>query len=265
MLILNSPAKINLFLKIMGKRPDGYHDLCSLFQTLDLTDTLKLNLSDSDNFTCTDHLIQSQDNLALKALCLFRDETKLNFSVHCHLIKNIPLQAGLGGGSSNAATMLKGLNQLLNFPLDDLALHLLAAKLGSDVPFFLKGGSAFCEGRGELVKTLRPLERQTVWIVKPPIGISTPEVYRNLDLSKLPLRNPKESLQAHLFGKGEYYNDLEETALAIEPSVKELKKHLLKQGFRTVMLSGSGSSLICFGEGEPNVPADTFSRRCTFI
>jgi 4-diphosphocytidyl-2-C-methyl-D-erythritol kinase len=262
---LNSPAKVNLFLKVLNKRPDGYHDIASLFQTIDLFDYLKLQLSDSDHFTCSDPQLATDDNLVVKALNLFREKSALSFSVNCHLVKNIPLEAGLGGGSSNAATMLKGLNQLLNYPLENDELFEIAKMLGSDVPFFLYGGAAYCEGRGEVVKRIKPLEPKRLWIIKPPEGIPTPKVYQCLDLNTLSTRNPKHSLQEHLLGKGEYYNDLEDAALSISPAVKNLKEELQKQGFSKVMLTGSGSSLISFDELTPTLSSDIFIRKCRFI
>lgn len=264
MITLLAPAKINLFLRILGKRDDGYHAIASLFQTLDLADQLQLEIAPVDSFTCSAPALETADNLVMKALALFRSQIKTPFAVKCHLVKSIPLQAGLGGGSSDAAAMLNGLNQLLNHPLADDELLPLATQLGSDVPYFLKPGPAYCEGRGELVKRLKPLEKQTVWIIKPPFGLSTPQVYQTLNLASLKPRDPKLSLEEHLLGKGEYYNDLEEAAFALEPSLATLKASLLDQGFSTVLLSGSGSSLFCLGTPYPTTPPDHFVRKCCF-
>lgn len=265
MLTLKSPAKINLFLKIISKRPDGFHELASLFQTIDFSDQLEIKLSPNDHFTCSDPRIPHKDNLALKALKLFREASHLSFSITCHLTKIIPLQAGLGGGSSNAATMLKGLNTLLDNPLSNDKLHSIASQLGSDVPFFLEGGTALCEGRGEIITSLPNLPRKSLWIVKPSIGISTPEVYKKLDLSKAEFKNIPAIISGHQKGEGEFFNDLEAPAFLIEPSVKQLKDQLLDQGFFPVLLSGSGASLFCFGDHTPKVPANTFVKRTQYI
>ncbi|MCB1114270.1 MAG: 4-(cytidine 5'-diphospho)-2-C-methyl-D-erythritol kinase [Chlamydiia bacterium] len=264
MLTLNSPAKVNLFLKVLNKREDGYHDIASLFQTIDLFDEIRLKLSDQDEFTCSDPELQNKENLVVKAIRLFREKSGKDFFVSCHLVKHIPKEAGLGGGSSNAATCLNGLNQLLNFPLENDELLDIARELGSDVPFFLYGGSAYCEGRGDKIKRIKPLEPKRLWVIKPPEGIPTPEVYKCLDLNQLPSKNPLQTLQDHLLGKGEYYNDLEAAALSISPAVKELKEILKAQGFEKVMLSGSGSTLIAFDELTPELPPEYFVRKCRF-
>lgn len=264
MLTLNSPAKINLFLKVLNKREDGYHEIASLFQTIDLFDQVKLQIAEKDTFTCSEPSLAHGQNLVVKAIELFRQKSQQEFGVNCHLVKNIPVEAGLGGGSSNAATVLKGLNQLLNYPLENDELMDIAKELGSDVPFFLYGGAAYCEGRGEIVKKIRSLEPKRLWIIKPPEGIPTPEVYKCLDLNALSNKNPKLTLQDHLLGKGEYYNDLEAAALSISPALRELKADLESQGFKKVMLSGSGSSLIAFDELTPDLPPHIFVRKCRF-
>lgn len=265
MLTLQAPAKINLFLRVLSKRGDGYHELASLFQTIDIFDQLTLQLTPEDKFTCSKPELENSDNLVMKALDLFRKKSGKSFGLACHLVKNIPMQAGLGGGSSDAAQMLKGLNQLLSYPFEDTDLLELARELGSDVPFFLTGGAAYCEGRGDIVKKIKSLENKTLWIIKPPVGVSTPVVYQKLDLSKLVERNPKLSLQDHLLSKGEYYNDLEEAAFAAEPSLRGVKENLLAQNFATVTLSGSGSAFFCIGDVYPTVPKDYYIRRCNYL
>lgn len=259
-----APAKINLFLRVLNKRDDGYHNLASLFQTIDLSDEIHLQLSDEDRFTCSNPELENPDNLVIKALNLFRRHVD-PFHVKIHLIKNIPLQAGLGGGSSDAAATLLGLSELLNHPLSDEALHLLACQLGSDVPFFLKPGPAYCEGRGELIQRVKKLKNQPLWIVKPPFGLSTPAVFQCLNLSLLSARDPRNSLEGHLYSAGDYYNDLEEAAFSLEPSLRRIKTTLLTQGFTTVTLSGSGSAFFCLGDGCPNMPQDFFVRQASFL
>lgn len=157
MLTLISPAKVNLFLRVLGKRPDGYHELASLFQAIDLADTLHFTLSKHDHLTCTDPAIPLDNtNLIWKTVHLFRRKTNHQFPIHIHLEKNIPIQAGLGGGSSNAATTLWALNELLNTHIPSETLTAWAGEIGSDVPFFLSTGTAYCTGRGEIVKSLPP-------------------------------------------------------------------------------------------------------------
>lgn len=247
---LKSPAKVNLFLKILGRRPDGYHELASLMQTISLCDTLTFTLSDHDRFTCTDpSLPHDSSNLVIAALDLFRRRSGDLFSIHLHLEKQIPIQAGLGGGSSNAATTLWGLNHLRGHRFSDRELMEMGAELGSDVPFFLSQGTAYCEGRGERVTELPPMPAEDVWIVKPREGLSTPQVYRTLELSKLSPRDPHVSLKKIALGSPEYYNDLEDPALTLEPRLGLIKSDLERSGYSTVLLSGSGTSFFCLGEG----------------
>lgn len=147
---LFSPAKINLFLRVVSKEPDGYHHLSSLFQAISLGDTLIMERASTDQLTC-DHSFLPTDhsNLILKAIKLFRQRTGCEQAFKVHLIKRIPIQAGLGGGSSNAATTLWGCNQLAQTNLSDSTLMEWGTELGSDVSFFFSQGTAHCTGRGE--------------------------------------------------------------------------------------------------------------------
>lgn len=235
MLKLKSPAKVNLFLRVAGRRPDDYHDLASLFQTVDLYDTLKLTLAESDSLTCKDLSIPvDHTNLILKAADLFRQKTGIDVKVHVDLDKQIPPQSGLGGGSSNAATTLWALNQLCDQPATTEELMRWSGEIGSDIPFFFSQGTAYCTGRGEKVEP-RPLKAVKGWIVKPPQGLCTAKVFQNLKIRK------RDQTQ-------EYFNDLEQSAFEILPELAEIKKNLLKSGFNTVVMTGSGSAFFCLGE-----------------
>jgi 4-diphosphocytidyl-2-C-methyl-D-erythritol kinase len=250
MLSLRSPAKINLFLRVLNRRSDGYHELASLFQTIDLADHLNVSISStgSDELTCTDPLIPADpSNLAWKAASLFRHQTNQKFYFKIHIQKQIPQQAGLGGGSSNAATTLWALNQLLNQPATEDQLALWGSLIGSDVPFFLSQGTSYCTGRGEILHPMPPLFKQRLVIVKPPYGMPTPAVYNKLRLSALVDRDPNLALQQFFSGQPSYFNDLEEAAFSVQPALADLKKTLLSSGFETVLLSGSGSSFFCLG------------------
>jgi 4-diphosphocytidyl-2-C-methyl-D-erythritol kinase len=217
---LRSPAKLNLFLRILRKCSDGYHELASLFQAVDLFDTLDFALDEKDQLSCSDAAIPiDSTNLILKAATLFRCKTGLQFGLRVHLDKKIPHQAGLGGGSSNAATTLWALNQLLGQSIPTKELIQWAGEIGSDVPFFLSQGTAYCTGRGERVRPLAPLQNQHFWIVKPPQGTSTPAVYGKLDLKKLPQRDPELYLKAFLTGRPDYFNDLEQAACLVTPEI----------------------------------------------
>jgi 4-diphosphocytidyl-2-C-methyl-D-erythritol kinase len=251
MIRLFSPAKINLFLRIVSKRPDGYHNLSSVFQTISLCDTLTIQLHPHDELTCTDaHLPTDTSNLILKATALFRRKTGLKQGFKIHLIKQIPTQAGLGGGSSNAATTLWACNHLMNtrIPLDTLKQW--GSEIGSDIPFFFSEGTAYCTGRGELVAHLPSLTARPLWIVKPRVGLSTPEVYRQLNFVNSEAEISKlHDCEDFLLGQLPYFNDLERPSFELKPELKQLKLDLLERGFETVLMSGSGSAFFCFGQG----------------
>ena len=259
MITLFSPAKINLFLRILDKRSDGYHEIGSLFQALDLCDSLNFSFSDRDELTCTDSKLAVDDsNLVIKAVNLFRKKTGLNFGIKIHLIKNIPMGGGLGGGSSNAATTLWGLNELCDRPLSFEELLLLGGELGSDVPFFFSEGTAYCTGRGEIVKFLPPLLPQKLWLVCPNYGISTVEVYKKFSCKEKSTIPPEVLLDMFLSCHAIYINDLEKPAFILMPELALLKKKLQSQGFKVVMMSGSGTSFFCIG-GDSSPKDDDFS------
>ena len=169
-----SPSKLNLFFLIIDKRPDGYHQISSLLQAIDLGDTLHIDLAADDEMRCSDaRLPTDRRNLVIKARDLFRAKLaekreKSDFCAHIFLDKKVPMEAGLGGGSSNAATTLWALNHLLKSPFTDDELAQMGSEIGSDIPFFFSSGSALCSGRGEIV---RPpgfiVPKEQVTIVKP--------------------------------------------------------------------------------------------------
>ncbi|MDF2549876.1 MAG: ispE [Chlamydiales bacterium] len=240
-----SPAKVNLFLSIEGRRKDGYHSLNSLFQTLSLSDTLAISPAASDQLTANRaDLPCDSSNLICQALSLMRERASFP-PVHIHLEKNIPMQAGLGGGSSNAATTLFALNHIFNLQISEAELRQIGAYLGSDVPFFFSSGTALCQGRGDEVRSLTPLEEQKLWVVKPSFGLSTPAVYRALKVDDLPKRDVTKALQDWQTGSLALFNDLERPALELAPSLSRLKAHLEAQG-ASCQLSGSGSAFFYF-------------------
>lgn len=250
MIKLLSPAKINLFLRVLGKRPDGYHELASLFQAVDLCDTLECSLGNEDRLTCSHPTLPvDSSNLILKAADLYRRKTGLNCGLHVHLDKKIPIQGGLGGGSSNAATTLWALNVLNNNLVPTKDLIAWSSEIGSDISFFFSTGTAYCTGKGEQIQNHPPLVERQFWIVKPPQGTSTPQVYKCLDLKKLVLRDPLIALESFLTPDPHYFNDLEEAAYTVMPDLREIKTQLEKGGFQAI-LSGSGSSFFCVGEGK---------------
>jgi 4-diphosphocytidyl-2-C-methyl-D-erythritol kinase len=249
MLTLASPAKINLFLRILNRRPDGYHELASLFQAVDLCDLMTFTLADSDCLRCSDSSLPTgPSNLIWRAIDLFRQRTGLNKALHVILDKRIPIEAGLGGGSSNGATALWAINRLLGFPVATSDLMAWAAEIGADVAFFFSSGTAYCTGRGEMIRSLPPLPSQNLHLVKPLAGLSTPAVYRQLDLDSLSPLEPEWLLAEWLAGRHALINDLEAPAFALKPHLRALKRQLLDAGFDAQM-SGSGSAFFCLGKG----------------
>lgn len=262
-LSLFSPCKINLFLRIIRKRSDGFHDLASLFQTIGFGDMLHLKLledesSEADVFECNmEGVPTDKTNLVIRALDLVRVKTGNEGKYFkANLVKQVPAQAGLGGGSGNAAAAMWGANELLGRPATLEQLVGWSGDLGSDITFFLSEGSAYCTGRGEIMTPVDPLPDGTkVCIVKPDIGLSTPEVFKALDYDQLSTKDPEDLLKTFMekgavdAGEDAYVNDLEQPAFDCLPQLGELKKEIQSvEGFDHVMMSGSGTSIFCIGE-----------------
>lgn len=250
-LVLSSPSKVNLFFRVISKRPDGFHEIASLYQAVGLYDTLYFRKSSHLSVTCSNpSLSTGESNLVTKAARLFFQKTGMESAADIHLVKNIPVEAGLGGGSGDAATTLWGLNELYGRPAGLSELMEWGATLGSDVAFFFSSGCAYCTGRGEKLESLPPMDLPVkVTIVKPKEGLSTPLVYKNCRVENFPLRSPEESLISFQQGKGDFYNDLEIPAFSLLPSLKEIKTLLESAGFSHALMCGSGTAFFCLGEG----------------
>lgn len=245
---LFSPAKVNLFLRVLGRRLDGFHEIASLFQAIDLGDTLTFSLSKHDFFTCnSQHIPCDRSNLVLRAADLFRQKTGLTSGLRVHLDKQIPVGAGLAGGSSNAATTLWALNQLHDCPASTEQLAAWSADIGSDIPFFFSEGRAYVTGRGEHVEPL-PLRRGSGWLLIPSLSLSTQQIYRNLDLAQCSSLAP-----AQLLENGTLINDLEAPAFHFAPQLQKAKTRLIESGYE-VLMTGSGSTLVAFGSKKPRHP-----------
>ena len=181
-IILKSPAKINLHLEVIGKREDGFHELAMIMQNIDLSDYLELEINNEGliklETDCHD-LSVSSDNLIIKSANLLKKKSNKDFGANIYLRKNIPIGAGLAGGSSNAAATLIGLNKLWNLKIDEKTLCLLGSKLGSDIPFFINGGTQLCFGRGEILEKLDSIYKYGVLLLKNPnVSVSTAETYK---------------------------------------------------------------------------------------
>lgn len=266
--ILSSPAKTNLFFRVIFKRPDGFHEIASLYQAISFFDSICFRKNGSFTVTSTDPTLPvDHSNLVYRAADLFFTKTGIQPSVHLHLIKNIPIQAGLGGGSGNAATVLWGLNELFEAKVSVQELALWSATLGCDVPFFFSQGTAYCTGKGDLfTEEGVPQIKGDVTIVKPIESLSTPLVYSCCNPLEFPSRDPHLSLQGFNLDQGPFYNDLEIPAFKLLPSLEQLRDALLLAGFSHVVLSGSGSAFFCLGKPKtPDLPANCLIKKARFI
>lgn len=257
---LFSPAKLNLFFRVLRRREDQFHEIASLFQTISLGDNLHISLAEKEELFCNDPSIPlDEKNLVSKAISLFRRKSNLDFHVKVDLHKKIPVESGLGGGSSNAATALWGLNALLKTGFSDKELQGLSSEIGSDVPFFFSHGVAYCQGRGEMVEDLLPLPNKTLFLAKPQFGLGTPQVYRNCRPESFSPRDPKQIIEGFYHGEPVYFNDLETSAFELAPSLVDLKEKLIESGFEKVVMTGSGTSFFCFGKDKaPDLPGILF-------
>lgn len=261
---LDAPAKVNLFLEIVRRREDGYHDLVSLFQTIALYDTLHVAPAAELTLSCdAPGIPQDASNLILKAAQALRQEAGITQGAVFHLEKRIPDGGGLGGGSSDAAAALQLCNRLWKLGLTRTELARVGQTIGSDVPFFLYGGVCLCEGRGEVISPRPDLLPLPVAVAAPGWKIPTAEAYRNLRPETFNQRNPRELLHlwqefsGHFAADGDAeqdqqrlnilrrihdasFNRFEETAFALQPQQKPMQDALRAAGWLP-RLSGSGS------------------------
>jgi 4-diphosphocytidyl-2-C-methyl-D-erythritol kinase len=233
---VRSYAKINWSLRVTGKRADGFHDLETVFQTISLQDTLTFRESDRLVLTCDDRTIPTDErNLVVRAARALGVER-----VAIHLEKRIPAGGGLGGGSSNAAATLVALSRMFSL---DAPLERIALELGSDVPFFLVGGTAYATGRGEVITPLPDAPRTPLLLVLPRERVSTAEAFRALTHFSQPL-----GIDAYR-DSANFTNDFEEPVFAHFPQLRTLKERLYGQGARWAQMSGSGSTIVgAFGD-----------------
>jgi 4-diphosphocytidyl-2-C-methyl-D-erythritol kinase len=247
-LSLLAPAKVNLFLEVLGKRPDGYHDLETLMVAVDLRDQLEFWPDESLTLTCDDPgLTCGPDNLVLKAAERLRQVANYRGGVRIRLEKRIPMQAGLGGGSSDAAATLKGLNRLWKLGLPDAELARLGGEVGSDVAFFFSPGAAWCTGRGEKVEPVTMGRQLDFVLACPGVGLSTANVFRRVSVPAKPqsgemLRRAVEHGDVEEIGR-RLHNRLQEPAEALCPAVREAREKLQKAGPAGALMTGSGSAV----------------------
>jgi 4-diphosphocytidyl-2-C-methyl-D-erythritol kinase len=261
---LRSPAKINLFLAVHGKRTDGYHELTSLMCCVDLWDEITCVFQGTGiRVTCDEPSVpQDEGNLAAKAAASFMAHAGVPpFGLCMRIQKIIPAGAGLGGGSSNAATVLRGLNQYFGHPLSPSSLLQIAATLGSDVPFFIDSFPAIATGRGETLSKFEGLSPFPVVLVNPGFSVSTAWAYANLKLGltnceqklkKIPLDGKVFDPQHHLC------NDLESVTEKVFPEIGIIKAILLDAGAVGALMSGSGATVFGIFD-RPDTAQEAFS------
>ncbi|HZD59920.1 MAG TPA: 4-(cytidine 5'-diphospho)-2-C-methyl-D-erythritol kinase [Anaerolineae bacterium] len=256
MLTIKAYAKINLYLDIISRYPDGYHKIESVMQSISLHDLIVVSQAPTIDVSCTHEELCGQDNLAYHAAILLRQRMGLRAGATVTIDKRIPVAAGLAGGSADAAATLTGLNVLWELNLSIDQLQELGQELGADVPFCLAGGTMLAEGRGELLQPLNPLPDTTIVLITPPIPVSTAEVYQAFDREHIaPLNRKKEILDALDTGDpnrlaGSLGNLLESIALKRYPKILESKQRALASGGVGALMSGSGPSIfvICGDE-----------------
>jgi len=242
-----SPAKVNLFLKVLRKREDGYHDIATLMQRISLFDEVEIVLTHGGiRVRCPgSSLPENEENIAWRAARAFMTKVRCDRGVDIIIRKRIPAGAGLGGGSSNAAVTLVVLNELLDGPLSEEELMKIGAGIGADVPFFIFGKTAWAFGIGDRLQAADEVPDLWLVLLNPGFGISTRRVYENLNLglTKEAIRFSMHTfLTAGEIAKG-LHNDLEEPAFRLHPELIDLKSVLLDNGALGSLMSGSGSTV----------------------
>lgn len=249
-------AKINLCLDVVGKRTDGYHELDMIMVPIDLFDTLTINISEKMEMKTNKGYLPIDDrNTVIKAINILRDKYKFTENFSIELVKNIPTQGGMGGGSSNGATAIKMLNKMLNLNMSDLEMLAIGEQVGADVPFCVYGKPASVKGFGDVISPIEVNLDVYVFIVKPKWGVSTLKVFNSLDLDNLyhpnclnvakSLKNADYDLFINSIG-----NSLEPSASKMVKEIKTLKNQLLDFGFDAAVMSGSGSTVFAITKNE---------------
>lgn len=248
-------AKINISLDIVGKREsDGYHLLRMIMQNIDLYDEISVvKQAEGITLTCNKSYVPTDSrNLAYKAAMLFKERYDINEGVHIDIIKNIPVSAGLAGGSTDGAAVLKIMNKIFDINASDEELMEIGLQLGADIPYCIKGGTALCEGIGEELTSLKPFKDKIVVLVKPGFGVSTKEVYKAFNLEKVRIHPKTEELIEAMQRDDLYYvannmkNLLENVTLRKHNVLIKIKEDMNRYGAVGSMMSGSGPSVFAF-------------------
>lgn len=247
-----APAKINLMLDVLHKRADGFHEVEMIMTMVDLADRLELSELKRDSIIISSqagYIPLDEKNLAFQAARLIKDRYNVRSGVHIHLDKRIPVAAGLAGGSSDAAATLRGLNRLWRLGIPAQELQELGAELGSDVPFCVTGGTALATGRGERLTQIASPPQCWVVLAKPPINVSTAEVYGRVRANNIAV-HPSALRMQQAIEAGDFSavcaglgNVLEDVTLKLHPEVQQLKEAMIKLGADGVLMSGSGPTV----------------------
>ena len=250
-LSLSSPAKLNLRLDVLGKRSGGYHDLLMVMERINLADEVELKVVERGIIvTCDEGTIpEDESNIAYKAAKEILAYSSRNVGVEIHIKKKIPIASGMGGGSSNAAAVLKGLNHLLKLKLPREKLMAIGAKIGADVPFFLFEGPAIASGIGDQLKKIKKIPKMSFVVVNPDIKVSTEWAYKNLGLNGRNRDHDKklQEVPSIYNNKKEVVkilnNDLEKVTIKEFPVIALVKELLMAHGAMAAQMTGSGSSV----------------------
>ncbi len=250
---VKTPAKINLTLEVMKQRPDGFHELQSIMQAISLYDYITITAETASKTEITlsgtsDIIPYNEKNLAYKACALFLDKIEGQYKIHIHIEKNIPIEAGLAGGSANAAGVFYGLNKIFNNVFTSEELSELCSQIGSDVAFCLFGGTKLATSRGEVLKKVETPKLKLLLIKPKTFGISAKEAYQKFD--KLKEKSPLNATFNMLMAINNNQditpflaNDLERAIDKDYPQIRQLKEYMLKLGCKNALMSGSGSTV----------------------
>jgi 4-diphosphocytidyl-2C-methyl-D-erythritol kinase len=251
-IMVKAPAKINLTLDVIGKRDDGYHEVEMVMTTIDLADRIDVTLTDQPDIVVdcsTAYVPTDERNLAYRAAVLMKETYGIRQGITIRIDKRIPVAAGLGGGSSDAAAVIRALDTLLGLNLSHDEMAALGARIGSDVPFFVYGGTAVARGRGERIEPVSPPPPCWVVLAKPPLAVSTADVYRALRLDAI-AQSPTTAAMVDALNRQDFAavcrslgNMLETVTFSLHPEVRKLKERMLAFGAEGALMSGSGPTV----------------------
>lgn len=273
-MILQAPAKVNFSLDIVGKRNDGYHEVRMVMETVSLYDTVKIYKDSKIRLRCNLPYIPTDErNIAHKAATAFFEKSGIKGGAIIDIVKRIPVAAGLAGGSSDGAVVLKGLNILYGKPFNDENLREIAAKIGADVPYCINGRLALAEGIGEKLTPLGKCPKMLVLLAKPNVSLSTKWVYSMIEWDKIERHPDTEGIISDLRDGKIYafaekmHNVLEEVSVSQYPIIDTIKKTMIKGGALGSIMSGSGPTV--FGVFDEETKANAVMRElkniCSFV